>query len=103
MARPVQQDARLVSPDDLRVAYVLYEKGHTLLSVFLVSGARREAQLTGLSYLGRDYVVAERTGHRLVAWTEGSAILGLISTLDEKAMLECGAHLRADPEARLVL
>jgi anti-sigma factor RsiW len=93
--------ARLARPGDLRVAYVLYEKGHTLLSAFLVPEAEGRERLAGrrVSYRGRAYVVAERKGHRLAGWTEGPVILGLVSMLDEEALLECAAHLRATRDA----
>jgi hypothetical protein len=52
-----------------------------------------------VSHGGREYVAAERAGHRIVAWTDGPAVLGLVSALGQEALLECVDHLRAEREA----
>ncbi|MGH7265042.1 MAG: anti-sigma factor family protein [Candidatus Rokuibacteriota bacterium] len=87
--------ARIAGIGGHKAAYVLYEKGHTLLSVFMVPASDRE-MLVGsrLSYRGHEYVTQERNGYRTVSWTEGPAVFGLVSMLDYPALLECADRLR---------
>ena len=90
--------ARLADADERRAAYLLYEKGHTLLSVFMVQRPADSWLLAGtpVSYRGREYRRDERKGYRAVMWTEGQAIFGLISSLDDEALLECADRLRLE-------
>jgi len=94
---------RVVEAGDRKAAYVLYEKGHTLMSVFMVPASAAEAGLTGtrVSYRGHDYVTLQRNGYRTVAWTDGQALFGLVSMLGYDALLECADRLRLDRAARL--
>jgi hypothetical protein len=82
---------------------VLYEKGHTLMSVFTVPASAAEAALAGtrVSYRGHDYLTLQRQGYRTVAWTDGRAVFGLVSMLSYDALLECADRLRLDQTARL--
>ena len=94
--------ARLAEAHEQKAAYLLYEKGRTLLSVFMVpafsptSTASTEETLPGrrVSYRGDDYVTYERKGFRTVSWTDGQAVYGLVSMLDYDALLECADRLR---------
>lgn len=89
---------RLTDARARRVAYLLYEKGHTLLSVFMVPVAGADVDLQGrpVSFRGHDYLVEERKGQRAVAWADGHAVYGLVSSLDYDALLECADRLRAE-------
>jgi anti-sigma factor (TIGR02949 family) len=89
--------ARLADSDERRAAYLLYEKGRTLLSVFMLPLGNRDTRIRGtsVSYRGHDYVTAERKGYHTVAWTDGQAVFGLVSSLDYDALLECADRLRA--------
>jgi anti-sigma factor RsiW len=89
---------RLAEADQSKAAYVLYEKGHTLMSVFMVPASARGAELSGarVSYRGHDYLTLERRGYNTVAWTDGKVVFGLVSTLDYDALLECADRLRLD-------
>jgi hypothetical protein len=71
------------------------EKGHTLLSVFMVPASDHET-LEGarVSFRGHQYVTQERNGYRTVSWTEGRAVFGLVSMLDYPALQECADRLR---------
>lgn len=93
---------RLAEADQSKAAYVLYEKGHTLMSVFMVPASARGADLSGtrVSYRGHDYLTLERKGYNTVAWTDGKAVFGLVSTLDYDALLECADRLRLDRSER---
>ena len=93
---------RLAETDERKAAYVLYEKGHTLMSVFMVPASARGAELSGarVSYRGHDYLTLERRGYNTVAWTDGKAVFGLVSTLDYEALLECADRLRLDRAQR---
>jgi len=90
--------ARLADAGERKAAYILYEKGHTLLSVFMVPASARDAELRGtrVSYRGHDYVRLERKGYRTVSWTDGQIVFGLVSMLDYETLLECADRLRDD-------
>lgn len=90
--------ARIADAHERKASYVLYEKGRTLLSVFMVPTPGREGDLRGtrVSYRGYDYVTLERKGYRTVSWADGQAVFGLVSMLDYDALLECADRLRAD-------
>ncbi len=90
--------ARLADAGEQKAAYVLYEKGHTLLSVFMlpVSGHGTDLRGKHVSYRGHEYVTLERKGYRTVSWVDGHTLLGLVSMLDYAALFECADRLRAD-------
>jgi anti-sigma factor (TIGR02949 family) len=90
--------ARLADAAEQKAAYVLYEKGHTLLSVFMLPVSGHGADLRGkhVSYRGQEYVTLERKGYRTVSWVDGHTLLGLVSMLDYAALFECADRLRAD-------
>jgi anti-sigma factor RsiW len=93
---------RLSEAEDRKAAYVLYEKGHTLMSVFMVPVLARGPDLAGtrVSYRGHDYVTLDRKGYNTVAWTDGKAVFGLVSMLGYDALLECADRLRLDRAER---
>jgi mycothiol system anti-sigma-R factor len=90
--------ARVAQAHEHRASYVLYEKGHTPLSVFMVPARVHDSDLRGtrISFRGHDYVTLERKGYRTVSWSDGQAIFGLVSMLDYGALLECADTLRAE-------
>jgi|SRR5438128_7726146 len=90
--------ARLAEAHERKAAYLLYEKGRTLLSVFMVPISVTEATLPGrrVSYRDYDYVAYEQKGYRTVSWSDGQAVYGLVSMLDYDALLECADRLRAE-------
>ncbi len=90
--------ARIAETDQQRAAYVLYEKGHVLLSIFMVPASQRAGGVGGqrVSYRGSEYVTAEVRGHRTVSWIEGQAAFSLVSALDYPALLECADRLRLE-------
>lgn len=90
--------ARIDVANERKAAYVLYEKGRTLLSVFMVPASGRDADLGGtrVSYRGHDYLTREWKGYRTVAWSDGRAVFGLVSMLDYEALLQCADRLRAE-------
>lgn len=97
---------RLAAVAERRAAYVIYTKGHTLLSVFMVplpSGRQGEVSGSRVSYEGHEYLTQARKGYRTVLWTESagdrSVMFGLVSMLDWDALLECAARLRAERES----
>lgn len=90
--------ARLADARDRKAAYLLYEKGRTLLSVFMVPVSELDVDLAGtrVRYRGHEYVTQERKGYRSVTWLEGQAVFGLVSLLDYGALLECAEQLRVE-------
>jgi mycothiol system anti-sigma-R factor len=88
--------ARIADADERKAAYLLYEKGHTLLSVFMLKSDRAEPSGRRVAFRGHDYVTAERKGYRTVAWADGQSLFGLVSSLDYDALLECADRLRAE-------
>jgi mycothiol system anti-sigma-R factor len=94
--------ARLAEAHERKAAYLLYEKGRTLLSVFMVPAAGSEASLPGrrVAYRDHDYVAYEHKGFRTISWSDGRAIYGLVSMLDYDALLECADRLRIERAQR---
>jgi anti-sigma factor RsiW len=94
--------ARLADAHARRAAYLFYEKGRTLLSVFIVQVADGDARVTGrrAGYRGHDYVMNDVKGYRTVSWSEGQALFGLVSALDYDALLECADRLRVERAER---
>ncbi|MEX2146552.1 MAG: zf-HC2 domain-containing protein [Candidatus Rokuibacteriota bacterium] len=90
--------ARLADAHERKAAYLLYEKGSTLLSVFMVPAPASEAPLRGrqVSYRDHEYRAYEQKGFRTVSWSDGQAVYGLVSMLDYDALLECADRLRAE-------
>jgi anti-sigma factor (TIGR02949 family) len=88
--------ARLAAADERRVAYLLYQKGHVLMSVFMAPG--RSSSLVGatMTYRGHQYLTEERKGYRTVSWSDGPVVFSLVSMLDWEALLECADRLRAE-------
>ena len=97
--------ARLADAGEQKAAYVLYETGHTLMSVFTVPASPRDPMPGGqrVSYRGHDYLTMDRKGYRTVSWTDGNTVFGLVSMLGYDRLLECADRLREDRarEARL--
>ncbi len=90
--------ARLAEARERKASYLLYEKGRTLLSVFIVPALASDETLPGrrVSYRDHDYLTYERKGFRTVSWTDGQAVYSLVSMLDYDALLECADRLRAE-------
>jgi anti-sigma factor (TIGR02949 family) len=95
---------RITEFAERRAAYILYEKGHTLLSVFTLPARGVPVSLPGtrVTYRGQAYVTYERGGYRTVSWTEDEMVFGLVSTLDYDALFECADRLREERTARRV-
>jgi mycothiol system anti-sigma-R factor len=94
--------ARLADAREHKAAYLLYEKGRTLLSVFAVPASGPDARLGGRStaYRSHEYVTSEWKGHRTVAWIQDRTLFGLVSMLDYDSLLECADRLRTEHASR---
>jgi anti-sigma factor RsiW len=92
---------RLADAHERKAAYLLYEKGSVLLSVFVVPTGDETPRPRGddVTFRGHRYVKSERKGFRTVAWAENDVLFGLVSSLDYQALLECADRLR-DERAR---
>lgn len=88
--------ARLADAREQPVAHLLYEKGRTLVSVFVLATPEGDAGLHGtrVSYRGAEYRTDTRNGYHTVAWAEGGGMFGLVSRLAHDALLECADRLR---------
>lgn len=88
--------ARLAEAHEQKAAYLLYEKGHTLLSVFMVPGSTKEAESGDrVTYRGNEYTQRDVKGYHAVFWSDGRTTFGLVSMLGYDALLECADRLRA--------
>lgn len=90
--------ARLADAHERKAAYLLYEKGRTLLSVFIVPASAADAGVPGriVSYRGYDYRAYEQKGFRTVSWADDDILYGLVSMLGYDALLECADRLRVE-------
>ncbi|MBI4587496.1 MAG: anti-sigma factor [Candidatus Rokubacteria bacterium] len=81
---------RLSDLSDRQVAYLLYEKGRNLVSLFALPS--RGFALPGRGWVragdGR-FSVTEVKGVEVVIWTQGELAYALVSSLDREALLEC--------------
>jgi len=94
--------ARLADAREQKAAYLFYEKGRTLLSVFIVPATDRDARPSGtpVDFRGQRYVTKDLKGYRTVSWTDGHTLFGLVSALDYDALLECADRLRLERAER---
>ncbi len=92
--------ARLTEARERKAAYLFYEKGRTLLSVFIVPASATDAIGPGarITFRGHEYTTREVKGYRAVSWTDGRVSFGLVSMLDYDALFECADRLRAQRE-----
>lgn len=90
--------ARISEEGEQKLAYLLYEKGHMLMSVFMLPDAAEAQTLPGkaVSYRGHEYLTRERKSLRTVSWRDGKAVFSLVSMLDYDALLECADRLRVE-------
>lgn len=90
--------ARLADAHERKAAYLLYEKGRTLLSVFIVPVSAADTDVPGrvVSYRGHDYRAYEQKGYRTVSWAEGQVLYGLVSMLEYESLVECADRLRME-------
>jgi anti-sigma factor (TIGR02949 family) len=90
--------ARISEEGEQKLAYLLYEKGHMLMSVFMLPDAAEARALPGkaVSYRGHEYLTRERKSLRTVSWRDGQAVFSLVSMLDYDALLECADRLRTE-------
>jgi mycothiol system anti-sigma-R factor len=90
--------ARLADAHERGAAYLLYEKGHVIMSVFMLplSGTAPALGGTRVAHRGHEYRRYEQKGYRTIFWSDGTAVYGLISMLDYDALLECADRLRSE-------
>jgi anti-sigma factor RsiW len=90
--------ARLAEAHERKAAYLLYEKGRTLLSIFIVPGSGGQGELPGrrVTYRGQEYAAYEQKGFRTISWSDEHTLFGLVSMLDYDALLECADRLRQE-------
>jgi mycothiol system anti-sigma-R factor len=90
--------ARLADAHERGAAYLLYEKGHVIMSVFMLplSGNAPALGGTRIAHRGHEYRRYEHKGYRTIFWIDGRAVYGLISMLDYDALLECADRLRSE-------
>ena len=90
---------RLSDLSDRPVAYLLYEKGRSLVSLFAFPSQGLALPDRGWVRVGDGrFYVTEVKGAEVVLWTQGGLAYALVSSLDRQALLEC-----ADTVWRLVV
>lgn len=90
---------RLAELSDRQVAYLFYEKGRSLISLFAFPSRGLVLPTGGLSRGGDErFYVAKVNGAEVVVWTQGAMAYALVSSLDRESLLEC-----ADTVWRLVM
>ena len=73
-----------------QVAYLLYEKGRSLVSLFVFPNRGLDLPESGWERIGqRRYFFAEFKGQQVVVWTQGETAFALVSQLNRDALLEC--------------
>ncbi|MBI2152430.1 MAG: anti-sigma factor [Candidatus Rokubacteria bacterium] len=89
---------RLAELSDRQVAYLLYEKGRNLISLFAFPSQGLALTSGGWARVGDGrFYVAKVNGAEVVVWNQGPLAYALVSSLDREALLEC-----ADTVWRLV-
>lgn len=88
---------RLSTFADRPVAYLLYEKGRSLISLFAFPRGGLVLPAGGRGGDARFYAAAV-DGAEVVLWAEGDLAYALVSTLDRESLLEC-----ADAAWRLIV
>ena len=82
--------ARRSSLSDREVAYLLYEKGRNLISLFAFPHRGLALPTDGWIPVGESrFYVAEVKGAEVVLWTQGEQAYALVSPLNREALLEC--------------
>jgi hypothetical protein len=72
------------------VAYLLYEKGRSLVSLFVFPSRGLAFPKTGWEEIGgQRYLFTEFKGNRVVMWAQGEMAFVLVSQLSREALLEC--------------
>ena len=83
---------RLSELEDQEAAYLLYEKGRTLISLFAFT---RQGRILPdgerVSYGGHSFLISQLRGAEVVLWTDRELAFALVSTLPRDALLECAA------------
>lgn len=83
---------RLTDHENQEVAYLLYEKGRTLISLFAFPrGGRSLSDGYSVTYEGHEYLVSQFRGTEVILWKDGEMTFALVSPLSRDALLECAA------------
>ncbi len=81
---------RLADLSDRQVAYLLYEKGRSLISLFAFPSRGIALPARGWVRAGDgQFYVTDLKGVEVVIWTQGELAYALVSSLDREALLEC--------------
>lgn len=89
---------RLADLSDRPVAYLLYEKGRSLISLFAFPRQGLALPARDVIRVGEgQFYVTQVRGAEVVLWNQGDLAYALVSSLDRQALLEC-----ADTVWRLV-
>jgi mycothiol system anti-sigma-R factor len=81
---------RLSDLSDRPVAYLLYEKGRSLVSLFAFPSRGLSLPARGWVRVGEAwFYMTEAKGAEVVLWTQGELAYALVSSLDRQALLEC--------------
>ncbi len=86
--------ARLTSLSDREVAYLLYEKGRNLVSLFAFDRRGIALPADGWIQVGDSrFYVSEVKGAEVVLWAQGERAYALVSPLSREVLLDCALTL----------
>lgn len=82
--------ARLATHREHPMVHLFYEKGRTLLSLYLIPTSDVSLPSRGWTTLdGHAVVVRESAGHQVLLGRSGRIVFALVSTLDREDVIEC--------------
>jgi len=81
---------RISDLGERQVAYLLYEKGRSLVSLFVFPSRGLALPATGWEEIGaKRYFFTEFKGNQVVMWTQDETTFALVSQLSREALVEC--------------
>ncbi len=81
---------RLSDLSDRQVAYILYEKGRNLVSLFAFPKRGLTLPAGVWTPVGdRPFSATEHKGNEVILWTQGEMMFALVSSLDREALIDC--------------
>jgi anti-sigma factor RsiW len=90
---------RIAETEGHPTTYLVYEKGHTLMSVFVVKGASARFAGPRTTFRGSTYEAIDIGGQHGVFWAEDGRTFAVVSSLEYGDLLQCADRLRTEWQA----